>query len=165
MSRSLLARTHAGDYINGVNKRLVRQDKMTRLTHAFALAGLLLFAALSLPGPSAAQDMDSIEGIYRQQYQQYTAQEAALQQQMDALLSQKGQVDSLISQVTGATTQNYAQEAERYRQLQLLLPSAIQYSADLAQRERALAQVQAKKAELRAAILGRQSALPVWWTQ
>lgn len=138
---------------------------MVRLTHACALAGLLLLAVLSVSGPSGAQDMDTIEGIYRQQYQQYTAQEAALQQQMDALMSQKGQVDGLISQITGATTQNYAQEAERYRQLQLLLPSAIQYSSDLAQRERALTQVQAKKAELRAAILGRQSALPVWWTQ
>ena len=138
---------------------------MARHSHAFALVGLLFFAALSIPGPSAAQDMDSIEGVYRQQYQQYTAQEAALQQQMDGLLSQKGQVDSLISQITGATTQNYAQEAERYRQLQSSCLPPYNTASDLAQRERALAQVQQKKAELRAAILGRQSALPVWWTQ
>ena len=101
----------------------------------FALLALIFLAAVSFPGLSAAQDMDTIEGVYRQQYEQYTAQEAALQQQIDALLSQKAQVDGLISQITGTATQNYAQEAERYRQLQLLLPSAIQYSNDLAQRE------------------------------
>ena len=115
--------------------------------------------------PAAAQDMDTVEGVYRQQYEQYTAQEAALQQQINGLLSQKTQVDGLIAQITGTSTQNYAQEAERYRQLQLLLPSAIQYSRDLADREKLLAQVQQKKAQLRAAILGRQSSLPIWWTQ
>ena len=132
---------------------------------SFAFLGFIFLAAALLPGLSAAQDMDTIEGVYRQQYEQYTAQEAAIQQQMNALLSQKGQVDGLISQITGSATQNYAQEAERYRQLQLLLPSAIQYSSDLAQREKALTQVQQKKAQLRAAILSRQSALPIWWTQ
>ncbi len=131
----------------------------------FALLALIFLAAVSFPGLSAAQDMDTIEGVYRQQYEQYTAQEAALQQQIDALLSQKAQVDGLISQITGTATQNYAQEAERYRQLQLLLPSAIQYSNDLAQREGLLTQAQQKKAQLRAAILERQSTLPIWWTQ
>ena len=132
---------------------------------SFAAAALIFFAAVPFPLPAAAQDMDAIEGVYRQQYEQYTAQEAAFQQQINALLSQKIQVDGLIAQITGTSTQNYAQEAERYRQLQLLLPSAIQYSRDLADREKLLAQVQQNKAQLRAAILDRQSSLPIWWTQ
>jgi uncharacterized phage infection (PIP) family protein YhgE len=131
----------------------------------FGPIALILFATVFFPGLSAAQDMDTIEGVYRQQYEQYTGQEAALQQQINALLSQKDQVDGLISQITGQATQNYTQEAERYRQLQLLLPSAIQYSRDLADREKLLTQVQQRKAQLRAAILERQSSLPIWWTQ
>jgi chromosome segregation ATPase len=114
---------------------------------------------------AAAQDMDAIEGVYRQQYEQYTAQETTLQQQMDALANVKSQVDGLISQVGGAPTTSYAQEADRYRQLQLLLPSAIQYSLDLDRLDKQLAEVRKRKAELSATILGRQSALPVWWTQ
>jgi chromosome segregation ATPase len=108
--------------------------------------------------------MDSIEGVYRQQYGQYTALESRLQDQMDALSALKAQVDSLISQVAGSTTENYAQEAEKYRQLQLLLPSAIQYSVQLGDRARQLAEVERRKDELRSKILERQSALPVWWT-
>jgi prefoldin subunit 5 len=114
---------------------------------------------------AAAQDMDAIEGVYRQQYEQYTAQETALQQQMDALANMKSQVDGLISQVGGAPTTSYAQEADRYRQLQLLLPSAVQYSLDLDRLDKQLAEVRKRKAELSATILARQSALPVWWAQ
>ena len=114
---------------------------------------------------AAAQDMDAIEGVYRQQYTQYTAQETALQQQMDALASVKSQVDDLIAQVSAAPTANYSEEAARYRQLQLLLPSAIQYSLDLDKLDKQLTEARKRKAELRDAILARQSALPVWWTQ
>jgi chromosome segregation ATPase len=114
---------------------------------------------------AAAQDMDAIEGVYRQQYEQYTTQESTLQQQMDVLANVKSQVDNLISQVGGAPTTNYAQEADRYRQLQLLLPSAIQYSLDLDRLDKQLAEVRKRKTELRNKILERQSALPIWWTQ
>jgi len=114
---------------------------------------------------AAAQDMDTIEGIYRLQYEQYTAQETTLQQQMAALANVKSQVDGLISQVGGSSTTNYAQEADRYRQLQLLLPSAIQYSLDLDRLDKQISEVRKRKAELSAKILERQSALPIWWTQ
>ncbi len=129
------------------------------------LSAIFLVLLTCFPFVVAAQDMDAIEGVYRQQYEQYTAQETALQQQMDALANVKSQVDGLISQVSGAPTTNYGEEAERYRQLQLLLPSAIQYSLDLAARDKQLAEVRQRKAELRDTILARQSALPIWWTQ
>ena len=130
-----------------------------------ALPALLLMRLMCFPFISAAQDMDAIEGVYRQQYEQYTAQENSLQQQIDALSSAKSQVDNLIAQVSGAATTNYAQEAERYRQIQLLLPSAIQYSLDLDRRDKELAEIRQRKEQLRTAILGRQSALPVWWIE
>ncbi len=126
---------------------------------------MLLVFVTCCPFIGAAQEMDAIEGVYRQQYEQYTAQETTLQQQMDALANVKSQVDGLISQVSGTPTTNYAQEADRYRQLQLLLPSAIQYSLDLDRLDKQLAEVRKRKAELSAKILERQSALPIWWTQ
>jgi predicted nucleic acid-binding Zn-ribbon protein len=130
------------------------------LLPAIFLVPLVCFSFIA-----AAQDMDSVEGVYRQQYEQYTAQETTLQQQMDALASVKSQVDDLISQVSGAPTTNYNQEAARYQQLQLLLPSAIQYSRDLAALDKQLTEIRKHKAELRDRVLARQSALPVWWTQ
>jgi DNA repair exonuclease SbcCD ATPase subunit len=130
-----------------------------------AVSALLLVRLMCFPFVAAAQDMDAVEGVYRQQYEQYTAQENRLQQQIDALASAKSQVDSLINQVGGAATTNYAQEAERYRQIQLLLPSAIQYSLDLDRRDKELTEIRQRKEQLRTAILGRQSALPVWWIE
>ncbi len=129
------------------------------------LSAILLVSLTCVSFIVAAQDMDSIEGVYRQQYTQYTAQETTLQQQMDALARMKSQVDDLIAQVSGAPTTNYNQEAARYQQLQLLLPSAIQYSRDLDRLDKQLTEVRKRKAELRETILARQSALPVWWTQ
>ena len=129
------------------------------------LSAILLVSLTCVSFIVAAQDMGSIEGVYRQQYTQYTAQETTLQQQMDALARMKSQVDDLIAQVSGAPTTNYNQEAARYQQLQLLLPSAIQYSRDLDRLDKQLTEVRKRKAELRETILARQSALPVWWTQ
>ncbi len=130
-----------------------------------AFLALLLIV---LHGPlriAAAQDMDTLEGIYREQYQKLTAQENALQQQIDNLNNLKSQVDGLIGQVAGMPSTNYSQEADKYRQLELLLPSATRYSQELDQRQRQLADVQRQKAELRSTILQRQSSLPIWWTQ
>jgi len=135
-----------------------------RLSHLVFPAVFLIFAPL-LPLVATAQDMDTIEGVYRQQYDQYTMQERELQRQMENLANLKSQVDNLIAQVGSAPTTNYAQEADRYRQLQLLLPSAIQYSQDLERRDKQLAEIQHRKDELKSQILNRQSTLPIWWTQ
>jgi hypothetical protein len=129
------------------------------------LPACFLVCLMYFPFPAAAQDMDAAEGVYRQQYEQYAIQENMLQQQIDALASAKSQVDALIAQVGGASTANYAQEADKYRQIQLLLPSAIQYSLDLDRRTKELTDVRRRKDALRATILDRQSALPGWWTE
>jgi hypothetical protein len=114
---------------------------------------------------ATAQDMDTIEGVYRQQYEQYTIQENGLRQEMQNLANLKSQIDSLITQVGNALTTNYAQEADRYRQLQLLLPSAIQYSHELEQRDKQITDIERRKDELKSQILDRQSTLPIWWTE
>lgn len=140
--------------------KLLHACATTLLTYTVCLLYVTCF-----PLVLAAQDMDTLEGIYRQQYEQLTAQESALQQQIENLLNMRSQVDNLIGQVGSAPASSYGQEADRYRQLELLLPSATRYSQELEQRQRQLAEVQQQKAELRSKILQRQSALPIWWTQ
>jgi prefoldin subunit 5 len=129
------------------------------------LSALLLIFMQALFFPAYAQDMDSQEGVDREQYQQLTAQENVLQQQIDTLASLKSQVDGLMGQVANMPTTNYGQEADKYRQLELLLPSATRYSYELDQRQRQLTEIQRQKAELRSRILQRRSSLPIWWTQ
>jgi len=131
---------------------------------------LVLFVISTVVAPcfsfvATAQDMDSIEGVYRAQYEQYRAQENSLQQRIDNLVDLKSQVDRLIAQIGNSPSANYGQEAERYRQIGLLLPSAVQYSQEIDQLQKQLAEVQRHKEELRSAILARQTALPVWWTE
>lgn len=129
------------------------------------LPGVLLTLAPFWSFVATAQDMDTIEGVYRRQYEQYTMQEREIQQQMENLANLKSQIDSLIAQVGGTPTTNYTQEADRYRQLQLLLPSALQYSHELERRDKQLTDIRHQKDELKSKILERQSSLPIWWTQ
>jgi hypothetical protein len=113
----------------------------------------------------SAQDMDTLDGIYRGEYEQLLLQENALLQQVEGLRDLKAGVDDMIEAVGTTPTADYAQEADRYERLQLLLPSAIKYSRELDQTLRKLEGVQQKKADLRAKVLERQSDVPIWWTQ
>jgi hypothetical protein len=135
-------------------------SSLRALTYASALILTLCFAV-----PLAAQDMDTLEGVHRQQYERLTAQENSVQQQMDVLMGLKSGVDDLIGQVSTIPSEDYSQEADRYRQLELLLPSATRYSEELARRQKQLQQLQQQKATLRSQILERRSDLPVWWRE
>jgi hypothetical protein len=108
---------------------------------------------------------DTLEGTQREQYDQLAVQQNVLQGQIDSLVSLKSQIDGLIGQISSVPTDNYSQEADRYRQLELLLPSATRYSQELAQRTRQMEQIRGRKAELRSKILQRRSDLPVWWRE
>jgi hypothetical protein len=134
-------------------------------TFHLVLSAIITVLALCLSFVATAQDMDTLEGIYRVQYEQYTVQENVFQQQINHLIDLKSQVDGLIAQIGSSPTTNYGQDAEKYRQIQLLLPSAIQYSQDIDQLQKQLAEVERHKEELRSTILARQSALPIWWTE
>ena len=127
------------------------------------LSLLMLIAVVCFALPLWAQDMDTLEGVHREQYERLTSQQNFVQQQMDMLLGLKSQVDDLIARVSTIPSADYSQEADRYRRLELLLPSAARYSEELAQRQKQLQQLQQQKAELRSRILERRSDLPVWW--
>jgi peptidoglycan hydrolase CwlO-like protein len=126
---------------------------------------ILLLFSIGIVPLLGAQDMDTLEGVYREQYEQLTAQENMLQEQIDNLTNMKAQVDSLIGQVGDIPAVDYAQEADRYRQLELLLPSATRYTQELARRQKQLTELQQQKTDLRSRILERQSSLPIWWRQ
>jgi N-methylhydantoinase B/oxoprolinase/acetone carboxylase alpha subunit len=130
----------------------------------FPMAFLIL-AACMLSLNALSQDMDPQDGVYRKQYEQYRATEQQVQAQFNATREMKTQVDSLISQVGGASTTNYSQEVEKYRQLELFIPVALRYAQELEVFQRQLDEIRAKKEDIRARVLSRQSALPLWWTE
>lgn len=131
-----------------------------------ALAAILLSSFLPcFSGPSQAQDMDTLEGIYREQYEEFTARASNLQRQIDDLNGVLSQIQTVIGQVNSLPATDYAQQADRYQQLELLLPSATRFSRDISQRQRQLDEIQRRKAELRSTILARQSDLPIWWRE
>jgi multidrug resistance efflux pump len=132
---------------------------------ALFLALFLTTPPISGPAVVSAQEMDTLDGIYRGQYQQLKLEENGIQQRVQSLKDLKSGIDDLIGQVTASSADSYALEADRYRQLQLLLPSAIKYCEELDQAQKRFDQLQQKKAELRSKILERQSSLPVWWSE
>lgn len=132
-----------------------------KVVHYLLGAVLLLVTCFSSLLP--AQDMDTLEGLYRQRYEQFAATESSLQQQIDNLNSVLSQIQTVIGQVNNLPAVNYAQQADRYQQLELLLPSARRFSQEISQRQGQLDEVQRQKAELRSTILARQSDLPIWW--
>lgn len=134
-----------------------------RLLHVFVL--VLPMLVPSLGAPLLAQDMDAVEGIHREQYQALTARESGLQQQINDLNTVLAQIQTAINQVNSLPATNYAEQADRYRQLELLLPSATRFSQEIYQRQTQLDEIQRQKLDLRSTILARRSDLPIWWRE
>ena len=130
---------------------------------------LVMVCALALVVCSSAvlfsQDMDTQEGIYRQQYEEYTARQDDLQEQIDGLNGVLTQIQALIDQINALPAETYAQRADRYEELTLLLPSAQRFSQEIGQRQNRLDEVMRKIEDLKSTILARQSSLPIWWRE
>jgi len=130
---------------------------------------LVMVCALALVVCSSAvlfsQDMDQQEGIYRQQYEEYTARQDDLQEQIDGLNGVLTQIQALIDQINALPAETYAQRADRYEELTLLLPSAQRFSQEIGQRQNRLDEVMRKIEDLKSTILARQSSLPIWWRE
>ena len=130
---------------------------------------LVMVCALALVVCSSAvlfsQDMDHQEGIYRRQYEEYTARQDDLQEQIDGLNGVLTQIQALIDQINALPAETYAQQADRYEELTLLLPSAQRFSQEIGQRQNRLDEVMRKIEDLKSTILARQSSLPIWWRE
>jgi len=130
------------------------------LVMVFALALVVCSSAVLF-----SQDMDQQEGIYRQQYEEYTARQDDLQEQIDGLNGVLTQIQALIDQINALPAETYAQQADRYEELTLLLPSAQRFSQEIGQRQNRLDEVMRKIEDLKSTILARQSSLPIWWRE
>ena len=130
------------------------------LVMVFALALVVCSSAVLF-----SQDMDQQEGIYRRQYEEYTARQDDLQEQIDGLNGVLTQIQALIDQINALPAENYAQQADRYEELTLLLPSAQRFSQEIGQRQNRLDEVMRKIEDLKSTILARQSSLPIWWRE
>ena len=132
----------------------------------YRLIIVIAFAIVACPQTVLfSQDMDTLEGIYRQQYQEYTARQESLQVQIAGLSGVLTQIQSLMDQINALPAENYAQQADKYEQLTLLLPSAQKFSQEIAKRQKQLDDITRKKDDLKSTILSRQSSLPIWWTE
>jgi ABC-type transporter Mla subunit MlaD len=75
------------------------------------------------------------------------------------------QIQALIDQINALPAETYAQQADRYEELTLLLPSAQRFSQEIGQRQNRLDEVMRKIEDLKSTILARQSSLPIWWRE
>jgi hypothetical protein len=113
-----------------------------------------------------AQESSPLEEVQHGQYLALQNQMDYEQQRFNELQGIKTQVDSIISQVRDRPVSSYGQDAERYRELELLVPAAMAYSQELARRQRQLDELQRQKVTLRSQVADRRGgSLPTWWVE
>lgn len=128
--------------------------------------GLILVAfLLLLPGVSASQEMSALETSFRQQYEQFTIQIMDLQRLIEDLRNIKAQVDGIIEQIQGKRYTSYAQEADKYRQLEVLMPVAVRFSQDLEAKRAQIDQLVSKREAVKARLVEWRGTLPPWWVE
>jgi hypothetical protein len=130
------------------------------------VSGLILVAFLLLsPGITASQEMSALEASFRQQYEQFTMQIMDLQRLTEDLRSIKAQIDAIIEQIQGKRYTSYAQEADKYRQLEVLMPVAVRFSQDLEAKRSQIDQLVSKREAVKARLVEWRGTLPAWWVE
>jgi len=81
------------------------------------------------------------------------------------LTSIKSQVDSIMGQIGGRPSPTYQEQAEKYRQIEVLVPVAIRFAQELDRKQKQLDQLDQERETIRAKVLERQTYLPVWWRE
>jgi hypothetical protein len=131
------------------------------ITRAF----IALIIALGLWGSALAQDMDALDTVYRQGFEQNRNQRETIQRQLDDLRGIKSQVDSIMAQIEGRSSPTYTEQAEKYRQIEVIVPVAIRFSQELDRKQKQLDQLDQERETIRAKVLERQNYLPLWWRE
>jgi len=126
---------------------------------------IALIIALGLLGTALAQDMDTLDTVYRQGFEQNRNQREIVQRQLDDLRGIKSQVDSIMSQIEGRPSPTYTEQAEKYRQIEVIVPVAIRFSQELERKQKQLDQLDQERETIRAKVLERQNYLPLWWRE
>lgn len=131
------------------------------ITRAF----IALIIALGPWGSALAQDMDALDTVYRQGFEQNRNQRETLQRQVDDLRGIKSQVDSIMAQIEGRSSPTYQEQAEKYRQIEVLVPVAIRFSQELDRKQKQVDQLDQERETIRAKVLERQNYMPLWWRE
>lgn len=112
-----------------------------------------------------AQESSPLEEAQHGRYLALQNQINYEQQRFNELQGIKSQVDDIITQVRDRSVSSYGQDAERYRELEVLIPAATAYSQELARRQRQLDELHQQKLTLRSQVIDRRGALPTWWVE
>ena len=131
------------------------------ITRAF----IALIIALGLWGSALAQDMDALDSVYRQGFEQNRNQRETVQRQLDDLRGIKSQVDSIMAQIEVRPSRTYQEQAEKYRQIEVIVPVAIRFSQELDRKQKQLDKLDQERETIRAKVLERQDYLPLWWRE
>ncbi len=126
--------------------------------------GLLCFVSAILHAQEM-REMSPLEVSFKQQFDQLNVQIMDVQRQIDDLRSIKIQVDSLIDQVQSKRAVSYTQEADKYRQLEVLVPVAARFSQDLEARQGQMNQLIARRDAVKARVMEWRGSLPAWWIE
>jgi chromosome segregation ATPase len=122
--------------------------------------GFVLWPLLSF-----SQYDSPIEEVQHGRYLTLQSQIDYLEQRVDQLQGIKIQVDDVISQVRERPVATFTQDAERYQELEVLVPAATAYSQELARRQQQLDELRRQKLALRTEVVTRRGTLPVWWVE
>ena len=141
------------------------------MKHVFVLLAISLVCLL--PGMVWAQEegyrptneMSPLEISFKQQYDQLTSQITDAQNQIDDLKSIKAQVNSIIDQVQAKRSTSFAQETDKYRQLEVLVPVAVRFSQDLETKQNQTNQLISRRDAVKAKGLQWRGTLPPWWLE
>jgi prefoldin subunit 5 len=134
---------------------------------------LVISLACLLPGFLPAQEegyqqtyeMSPLEQSFKQRYETLFAQAEGLRKQIGDLQDLKDRVDYIIDVVQNQPTINSGQTADKYNQLELLLPVGVRFSRDLQRKQAQMDQLIARWEALKAELLRWRGSLPSWWVE
>jgi cell division protein FtsB len=134
---------------------------------------LVISLACLLPGFLRAQEegyqqtyeMSPLEQSFKQRYEILFAQAEDLRKQIGDLQDLKDRADYIIDVVQNQPSTNPGQTADKYNQLELLLPVGVRFSRDLQRKQAQMDQLIARREALKAELLRWRGSLPSWWVE
>jgi len=133
-----------------------------------AIGFLCLLPVISVAqeeGYQQTYEMSPLEQSFKQRYETLSAQQLDLLGRIHDLQDLKQRVDYIIDVVQSQPTNNAGLSAEKYTQLQSLLPVGVTFSRDLQFKEAQMAQLIATREILKQQLLLWRGSLPRWWNE
>jgi cell division protein FtsB len=133
-----------------------------------AIAFLCLLPVISAAqeeGYQQTYEMSPLEQSFKQRYETLSAWQQDLLGRIHDLQDLKQRVDYIIDVVQSQPTTNAGLSAEKYTQLQSLLPVGMTFSRDLQFKEAQMAQLIATREALKQQLLRWRGSLPRWWVE